>query len=186
VLAASPTLNPWNADLAPNGNTIVFNAISNGTFNLELLSLDSTRTVRQLSASPTATETNGRFSPDGRWVAYASDESGRPEIYVRPALATGGRVQISASGGRRSLWARDGKQVFYWEGSRLVAATLTFDPGPRVVSRASLFEGRYEDEYDVSVDGSRFLMIESETSGLSLVVVPNWRTELRRLTAGSP
>ncbi|MGQ0538156.1 MAG: TolB family protein, partial [Gemmatimonadaceae bacterium] len=185
-LAVAPRHNPWNADLSPNGRTIVFNAISNGTFNLETVSLDSTHEARELSGSATATEVNGRFSPDGRWVAYQSDESGRPEIYLRPSLATGGRVQISVNGGRRPVWAADGKQVFYWEGSRLLAATLSFDPDPRTTSRTPLFQGRYEDEYDVTPDGKRFLMIESETSGLSLVVVPNWRTELRRLTAGSP
>ncbi len=94
-------------------------------------------------------------------------------------------MQISVNGGRRPVWARSGREVFYWEGTRMTSATLTFDPAPRVVSRASLFEGRYEDDYDVSPDGKLFLMIESETSGLSLVVVPNWRSELRRLTAAA-
>ncbi len=64
----------------------------------------------------------------------------------------------------------------------MVSATLAFEPAPRVVSRASLFEGDYEVDFDVAKDG-RFLMIESARSGVSLVVVPNWRTELRRLTA---
>ncbi len=186
ALAAVPRHNPWNADLSPNGESVIFNAISNGTFNLETVGLDSTHAARELSASATATEANGRFSPDGRWVAYQSDESGRHEIYLRPSLGTGGRVQISVYGGRRPVWARDVKQIFYWEENRLVAATLSLDPEPRVVSRTALFEGRYEDDYDVSLDGTRFLMIESDTSGLSLVVVPNWRTELRRLTGGVP
>jgi len=89
---------------------------------------------------------------------------------------------IRSSGGQRPVWARDGRQILYWEGSRLVAATVAFDPAPRVVSRASLLEGDYEEVFDVAKDG-RFLMIESATSGVSLVVVPNWRTELRRLTS---
>ena len=90
-------------------------------------------------------------------------------------------MQISVNGGRRPIWAHDGKQLYYWEGSRLVSATLSVDPTLAVVSRAPLFAGRFEDDYDVSKDG-RFLMIQSETSGLGLVVIPNWRTELRQLT----
>ena len=61
--------------------------------------------------------------------------------------------------------------------------TTTRDPALRVVSRQPLFEGRYESDYDVSRDGTRLLMIESEAAGLGLIVVPNWRTELEQLTA---
>jgi hypothetical protein len=92
-------------------------------------------------------------------------------------------VQISVNGGRRPIWDHDGKQLYYWEGSGLVSASLTFGPMPVVVSRTSLFAGRFEDDFDVAKDG-RFIMIQSETSGTGLVVIPNWRTELRRLTAG--
>jgi serine/threonine-protein kinase len=182
--ALVPPHNPWFADLSPDGRSIVFNAISDGTFNLESVSLDSTRPPRMLSASPTAVEAQGRFSPDGRWVAYHSDESGRNEVYVRPFDGSGGRVQISVAGGRRAIWGHDGKQLYYWEGNRLISAALSFGPAPAVVSRTPLFSGRYEDDYDVSSDGTRFLMIELRPSGLELIVVPNWRTELRRLTAG--
>jgi serine/threonine-protein kinase len=134
-----------------------------------------------LSASPTANEGMGRFSPDGRWVAYMSDESGRNEVYVRP-FAGGGRVQISVAGGRRPIWSPDGRQLYYWERNRLVSASLTFAAGPAVVSRTPLFAGQYEADFDVSSDGSRFLMVQSEPTGLELVVIPNWRSELRRLT----
>jgi len=181
-LAVVPRLNPWFADLSPDGRNVVYNAIASVNFDLESVSLDSTHQARELSASPTAIESHGRFSPDGRWVAYASDESGRVEVYVRAFSQTGGRVQISVAGGRRPIWGHDGKQLYYWEGNRLISAALSFGSAPAVVSRTSLFAGRYEDDYDVSKDG-RFLMIESKTSGLSLVVVPNWRTDLERLTA---
>jgi serine/threonine-protein kinase len=182
-LAVIPRRNPWFADLSPDGRNVMFNGIATLNFDLESVSLDSTHQARVLSGSPTAIEGQGRFSPDGRWVAYNSDESGRVEVYVRPFGEGGGRVQISVAGGRRAIWGRDGKQLYYREGNRLISATLRFTPGPSVVSRTPLFSGRYDDDYDVSRDGSRFLMIESQTSGLSLVVVPNWRTDLRRLTA---
>jgi len=182
-LAVVPRRNPWFADLSPDGRNVVFNGISDVNFDLESVSLDSTHRARALSASPTAIEVYGRFSPDGRWVAYTSDESGRAEVYVRPFAEGDGRVQISVNGGRRPIWDHDGKQLYYWEGSRLVSASLTFGPMPVVVSRTSLFAGRFEDDFDVAKDG-RFIMIQSETSGTGLVVIPNWRTELRRLTAG--
>jgi len=184
VLAAVPPHNPWNVDLSPDGQSVVYNALFNGTFNLEGFSLKSATQVREFADSPTAVEASGRFSPDGRWLAYESDESGRSEVYVRPSSEAGGRVTISSGGGLRPVWGGDGKQLFYLEGIRMVAATLAFDPTPRVLSRESLFEGRYMDRFDVSKDG-RFLMVESAASGLSLVVIPNWRTELRRLTTST-
>jgi len=182
VKATEARHNPWNIDIAPDGRTTVFNSLYDGTFNLEVLALDSTREEHDIAASPTANEAYGRFSPDGRSIAYMSNESGRMEVYVRSFPEQGARVQISTGGGRRPIWSPDGKQIYFWEDNRLMAATLARDPTIRVVSRERLFEGRYELDYDVSKDGKRFLMIESETSGLGLVVVPNWLTELRQLT----
>jgi serine/threonine-protein kinase len=181
-LAVVPAHNPWFVDLSPDGRSIVYNAIYDGTFNLESIPLDSSGTARDLAASPTAREAMGRFSPDGKWLAYISDESGRNEVYVRPFTGARGRIQISTGGGVRPIWSRDGRELFYWDANRLVAATLAFDAAPRVVSRTPLFTGRYGQDFDVSPDGKRFLMIEPQTSGLSLVAIPNWRTELRRLT----
>ena len=182
-LAVVPRRNPWFADLSPDERNVVFNGIATTNFDLESVSLDSTHQARELSASPTAIEAHGRFSPDGRWVAYTSDESGRVEVYVRPFGGAGGRVQISVGGGRRPIWGQDGKQLYYWEGDRLISTALSFGPMPAVVSRTPLFTGRYEEDYDVSKDGTRFLMVESETSALSLVVIPHWRTDLHRIPA---
>jgi serine/threonine-protein kinase len=114
--------NPWNIDVAPDGRTAVYNAIYGPTFDLETFALDSTRARTQVAASPTATESYGRFSPDGLWIAYVSDESGRPEAYVRPYPGGGNRVQISLGGGRRPIWSADGREIFFWEGTRLVSA----------------------------------------------------------------
>ena len=182
VKSAQSLHNAWNIDLSPDGRTAVFNSLYDGTFNLQALTLDARRDESVLAASPNATEAYGRFSPDGHSVAYHSDESGRFEVYVRPYPASGSRVQISSNGGRRPIWAPDGKKIYFWEGSHLASATLARDPGLRVVSREAMFDGRYEQDFDVSKDGARFLMIESESSGLGLVVVPNWLTELRELT----
>jgi serine/threonine-protein kinase len=179
-LAVVPRHNPWFADLSPDGRQVVYNGIAAVNFDLESVSLDSTHETRTLSGSPTAIEVSGRFSPDGRSVAYVSDESGRQEVYVRPFAENGGRVLISVAGGRRPIWAPGGKELFYWEGNRLVSASLTFGPQPAVVSRTPLFAGRYADDFDVTNDGKQFLMVEPEASGLELVVIPSWRSELRR------
>ena len=112
-----------------------------------------------------------------------SDEWGRLEVYVRPFPESERRVQISASGGRRLVWAPDAKRLDFWEGSRLMSATLARDPVVRVASREALFDGHCEVDFDVAKDGMRFLMIESESAGLGLVVVPDWRSELRPLAA---
>jgi serine/threonine-protein kinase len=182
VKAGDPRHNPWNADLSADGKTAVFNAVYDGTFNLETFSFDSAHEERDMAASPTATETWGRFSPDGRSIAYNSDESGRVEVYIRPFPEAGSRVQVSAGGGTRAIWAPDGKTLYYRDGTKVMAATLARDPALRVVSRAFVFDGPYAQDFDVSRDGTRFLMIESGSSGLRVVAIPNWRTELRQLT----
>ncbi len=184
VMAGVPRHNPWFVDLSPDGHTAVFNAIYDGTFNLETFSLDPEHAEHDVSASPTATEVFGRFSPDGRSIAYNSDESGRPEVYVRSFPDVGSRIQVSTAGGRRPVWAPDGSKLYYWEHNRLMSATLVRDPALRIVSRKPLFDRHYETDYDISHDGTRFLMIETEPSGLNLVVVPNWLTELHQLTSG--
>ena len=182
VMAGVPRHNPWFVDLSPDGHTTVFNAIYDGTFNLETFSLDAGHAEHDVSASPIATEVLGRFSPDGHFIAYNSDESGRAEVYVRSFPDVGSRIQISTGGGRRPVWAPDGKTLYYWEGARLTSATLAREPVLRVVSRKPLFDGHYETDYDISHDGTRFLMIQTETSGLNLVVIPDWQTELRQVT----
>jgi Tol biopolymer transport system component len=181
-LALVPPHNPWFVDLSPDDRSVVYNAIYNGTFNLEIVPLDSSNKARDLIASATAIERNGRFSPNGRWVAYVSNESGRDEVYLRPFAGGVGRLQVSVAGGGPPVWSRDGREIFFREGNRLIAATMAFDPEPRVITRVALFTGQFEADFDVSADGKRFLMIEPQISGLSLVVIPNWRTDLRRLT----
>jgi serine/threonine-protein kinase len=175
--------NPWNIDVAPDGKHAAYNAIYGTSFDVETFALDSSRVRQPIANAPTATEVYARFSPDGRLVAYVSDESGRSEAYVRAFPPNGTRVQISNGGAVRPIWSADGREIFYWEGTRLIAATLARDPTLRVVSRRPMFEGSFDIDFDVTKDGSRFLVIERETSGLGIAVIPNWRTELKRATA---
>ena len=138
-------------------------------------------------------ESNGEISPDGRWLAYQSDESGqRDEIYVRPfPNVSAGRSQISTNGGTRPVWARNGRELFYLGADGLlmmapVQMAPTFSVGsPRKISDTRTFSALGGRSYDVSLDGQRFLMIKDTTADQSspdqIVVVVNWFEELKRL-----
>jgi hypothetical protein len=105
-------------------------------------------------------------SPDGRWVAYQSDETGRGEVYVQSYPTPGRKTLVSAGGGSNAVWAGDGRELYYWQGDQLIAARV--DAGgagtPLAVrGRTPLFRAPYflrdETMYDVSPDGTRFILI---------------------------
>jgi serine/threonine-protein kinase len=130
-----------------------------------------------------------RVSPDSKWLAYVSNESGREEVYVRALSGAGGRVPVSAGGGGEPLWSRDGKRLFYRAGARLIAATIATAPSLLVTARDTLFEGpfatdTYHPNYDVAPDGSGFIMVRPVDENRQLVMVVNWIEELRRRTGG--
>ena len=140
-------------------------------------------------------ERTPRFSPDGKWILYVSNDSGRDEIYVRPAADASTRITVSNDGGAEPVWARDGREVYYRNGDRLLAAPVqSFTPfavgTPRVLFTTPLYErdrgaGAGNPNYDVARDGQRFVMIQAPTSSSNIVVVLNWFTELEeRLKAG--
>jgi serine/threonine-protein kinase len=141
-----------------------------------------------------ATLSNAEVSPDGRWLVYESLESGRSEIFARPFPALeSGRWQVSAAGGTRPLWSRDGREIFYLDASDFLTAVavetregaLSFGR-PEVVIGQAYVSPRQGRPYDVSPDGRRFLMIKEATTGRDdavgqIVLVQNWFDELRRL-----
>ena len=133
----------------------------------------------------------GRFSPDGKWFAYGSDESGRDEVYVQPFPALDARVQVSSGGGGQPLWSRDGGELFYRTEKNVMAATVTSRAPLAFSPPRALFADRFElpqvgshVSWDVAGDG-RFLMIappEGRTVRQAEIrVVLNWFEELRRL-----
>jgi eukaryotic-like serine/threonine-protein kinase len=137
---------------------------------------------------------NGEVSPDARWLAYESDETGPPEVYVRPFPDVArGRWQISYGGGRQPMWGRDSRELFFIDADgRLSAVRVGAGPGfsaspPARISDIALyvrFGGRTS---DISPDGRRFLVIqdldEAPRTPSSIVVVDNWTLELKRLAA---
>jgi serine/threonine-protein kinase len=139
-------------------------------------------------------EAGPAFSPDGRWIAYGSDESGQSEIYVRPYPGPGRKWQISTGGGVHALWARKGKEIFYRNGQKFMAAAVNLNPEFRVEKARLLFEGPYVlsggQSYAVSPDGQRFIVLEPVEKELEPVthfnVVLNWFEDVKQRMSAIP
>jgi Tol biopolymer transport system component len=134
------------------------------------------------------TEGDPRLSPDGRWLAYTSDEPGREEVFVQPFPEAGPRMQISSEGGTEPVWSRDGRELFYLSGSRMMAVAVEAGSAFQAGAPRALFEGRFTPGpngvagYDVAADG-RFLMVQPlhpDPPTNQIQVVLNWSEELRR------
>jgi serine/threonine-protein kinase len=128
-------------------------------------------------------EEQSQLSPNGRWLAYASDESGRIEVYVQAYPGPSEKWAVSIDGGSEPVWSRDGRELFYRSGARLMVVSIQTSPAFRASPPRQLFEGPYARTYDVAPDGQHFLMIESgeEEGGNQLHLVLNWFEELKRL-----
>jgi Tol biopolymer transport system component/predicted Ser/Thr protein kinase len=135
-------------------------------------------------------EAGPRFSSDGRWLAYNSNESGRYEIYVQPYPGPGGKWQISTEGGTEPVWNPNGRELFYRSGDKMMAVDIATQPGFAAGTPRMLFEGLYDPapyplaNYDVSPDGQRFLMLKptehEQAAPTQINVVLNWFEELKR------
>jgi hypothetical protein len=136
-----------------------------------------------------ADESVPRFSPDGHWIAYVSDASGRPEIYVQPYPLSAEKWQISTAGGREPVWAPNGSELFYRDGGKLMVADIKTQPSFVAGKPRLLFEGDYEGalasrpNFDISQDGRRFLMLQPAArreAQAEMKILPNWFAEVRR------
>jgi serine/threonine-protein kinase len=169
-------------DWSPDGAFILFEELR----HLHLLPVSDGEARRWLQTP--FSESDGRFSPDGgKWLAYTSDQSGGEEVWVRPFPGPGKPVQISSGGGHDAVWSRDGKEVFYRNGPKMLSARVVPGPTFRVDGPQVLFENEpytgsmAARSYDVAPDG-RFVMIENDltdhTPQASIVVIRNWQETL--------
>jgi serine/threonine-protein kinase len=139
-------------------------------------------------ARTSATERHPAFSPDSRWIAYVSNESGRAEIYVRPVAEGSGKWLVSGGGGIEPRWSPAGSELFYRDGEKMMVVDVraggAFATGtPKLLFDAPYLIGPTGTNYDVAPDGQRFLMVAStvDTSPSTLTIVSSWFDELQRL-----
>jgi tricorn protease-like protein len=129
----------------------------------------------------------GAFSPDGRWIAYQSDESGQLEVYVQSFPPGAGKFQVSAGGGISPRWRADGRELYFRSGDSLTAVTIETSPRFAAGVPQKLFSGRAVPAgtvrtYDVTPDGSRFLVAIPSTNFLdtpSVTMIVNWQAGLK-------
>jgi len=147
--------------------------------DLWLLGLHRPYEMRPFKNS-SAVERQGALSPDGRWMAYASNESGRSEIYVAPVPGPGGRRQISSEGGEQPRWVRNGKEIVYRNGTKMMSVPVQVRPDLQTGKPIELFDRKFDrgaavDAYDVTSDGQTFVMTRAERDNPTEIrVVLGW------------
>jgi Tol biopolymer transport system component/tRNA A-37 threonylcarbamoyl transferase component Bud32 len=183
--------------VSPDGKSLIFrryfpnpSAIS----GLYLLPLDPTGEAHALLADPKFSQTNGEISPNGHWIAYDSNESGRSEVYVRPFPAVdSGRWQISSEGGTKPMWSRSGGELFFAAADHLAVVpvsagtTFTYGKQQQLLDTRAYYIASAGRTFDISPDGKRLLMIKTMGGGgttdrPSIVVVSHWFDEVKERT----
>jgi Tol biopolymer transport system component len=181
---------------SPDGKTLAFTQMDNPQSGSDIytLSLDGDKKPRALLQTKFS-EGSPKFSPNGAWLAYSTNESGQPEIWAM-AYPSGERIHISTNGGTDPLWRHDGRQLYYRLGDQMMVVDLSYGPSLKASKPRVLWKGNYlagagsscgmagptSANYDVTPDGERFLMIEDASSAAEsdrLRVVSNWSVELK-------
>jgi Tol biopolymer transport system component/tRNA A-37 threonylcarbamoyl transferase component Bud32 len=180
-----------DAAISPDEKSLLLTSLRETSWDILRIPLDSGGVERRYLNSP-AIEGAPRFSPDGKWVALTSDESGRNEVYVRSFPDPSSKVQVSATGGAEPSWSPDGRRLYYRSGSFLLAARVAFTPTFTLLGRDTILSNArmaapnfFGANYDVTRDGKRVLAVLTGADDFQLVVSPNWITEFRQRVAES-
>ena len=173
--------------ISADGTLLAFHEfVTSGNRDIGILRLADNTASSIIDSS--ANERAPSLSPDGRWIAYKSDESGRDEVFVSQVSEEKEKWQISTDGGTEPLWSRDGKELFYRVGPDMMAVPVETVPSfkrgnPNKLFEKMAFSYDYSASYDIHPDGDRFLMIKDPEDRFAekIHVVTNWVEELKRL-----
>jgi serine/threonine-protein kinase len=188
-LIGGAKIDVWEGVMSPDMRSVVYQLDTSGA-DIYYRGLTGDTTPHVVSNNSKAIEVMPRLSPDGRWVAFSTDESGRQEVVVQPFPGPGGRVQVSANGGAEPVWSRDGKRLFYRGDGHLLGARLATGPGFAIAARDTLFADVFQfapnphANYDVLADGAHFVFLKAATEG-NMIVVANWKSFVKTRMAGS-
>ena len=180
----------FSPNWSPDGETIIFHSTSDDTLrDLWTIDLRAAEAEPRLFLQTPFNEQGGVFSPDGRFVAYVSDESGHKEVYVRRFPEGEERWQVSLDGGGQVRWSPKGDELFFVRGETLMAAPIVTSPSFSSERPQALFSDRglrstiTVPSYDVVRDGQRFVMVErfaeGDTAQPAIRIVENWEGEFR-------
>jgi serine/threonine protein kinase/Tol biopolymer transport system component len=180
------SVSDYPTSVSPDGNLLAITRLNGATsadvFVLSLTGDSQPRAIVQTSAY----EGGAQFSPDGHWLAFVSGESDQGQVFVRRYPGPDRKWLVSTQGGTHPRWNRNGKELFYRDGSKMMAVDLNFSPDPVPSSPRLLFDRRYAfgislttPNYDVSPDGQRFVMVKDESESGRLSFVLNWFEELK-------
>jgi serine/threonine protein kinase/Tol biopolymer transport system component len=187
---------------SPDGRVLAFTQVNPDTDG-DIYVFDGAGRSARAFAQTKFNEGSPRFSPDGRWISYSSDESGQSEIYVQEYPGPGPRIQVSTDGGTDAVWKPNGGELYYRNGDRMIVVGVETKPMFRAGRPRMLWEGRYNhgqnsmcgppgpgsSNYDVTADGEHFLMVkegERDAPPTEIRVVPAWAEEVDRLVAANP
>jgi serine/threonine-protein kinase len=172
----------FEAVITPDGKSVVFQNDVSGA-DIEYRHLEGDTTIKAIIATQ-AVENRMRLSPDGRWIAYVTEESGTAQVVVQPFPGPGPRVNVSGNGGTEPVWSHDGRALFWRGEGQIMAAELVTTGGLSITSRRALFEDRYlrainpHADYDAAPDGSGLLFLRG-VNQQRLIMVQNWVQELK-------
>jgi serine/threonine-protein kinase len=175
------------SSVSPDGHSLAFIRQSESGGDIYALSLEGDPQPRPV-VKTSGYDGGGQFSPDGRWMAYASNESSQFEVYLRPYPGPDRKIQVSTQGGTHPKWNSNGKELFYRVGNKMMVVDVSTSPDLTLSQPRVLFEQRYAfgsaqtiPNYDVSPDGQRFVMVKDDSASGRVNIVLNWFEELKRL-----
>jgi serine/threonine-protein kinase len=188
---------------SPDGTALAFTQMDDPASGSDIYVLPVDRDRKPFAVIRTKfSEGSPKFAPDGRWLAYSSNESGRSEVYVMAYPGPGPTTQVSNTGGTDPMWRRDGRELYYRNGNQMLAVDVTIGEAFTASKPQLLWDGRYlagvgsscgmagptSANYDVSADGQRFLMVEDTSQDVEcklLRMVTNWSSTFRNPIAGA-